>query len=707
MTNKVYNIVTLGAHGDGQRVTTNCTIGVGSPVLTVGSGLFVAGDNRKYISVPQAGAFNPNFGDNDPLETRLTYTSSTQVTLDTVAINALSASSQTIEWGNDDAQAFDDFNVAAKAYQAANPADTIELDIPTGRYEIATRITNGGAVFGGIRNLTVIGAGVANTFLSDCGFRTAGGMQFGCVGSTFPLNDPASGNYPGAHVATVFPGATSVRLLTPSENTWFAVGDIVLMSGIDLQGGPAYPQNFQFWEYVTITSITGASSEIINFTPALTNVYKSNWPNGYAGGISQSYSGGPAAMFPMTPEWKNTVSEIRDLTHSQIERQVNYCGKSCTLRRVNELAVAGIIASAQGTFNWIDSDAHLQRMEVDKIVGTCNFTNVTFNQLQFQSPGIAFLNMTGCTLNVMGGTALNTTMTNCTMGQFRPGCSSFGASKTLTVNGGTVGVLQSTGGVTMGNLVNPPYTMVGGTIFVSGGWPAWIVPGGFLQWQSQYTSEVFFEVTDSTISGPNIEVSTNWPNGFPAPFAGSLSGRMHPGPNVNFIGVTGCADVVDLSQAGAQNKPIFSYSKRPYTTLNGNTPDPVTIWGKVVSITVDVIVPTAGAVNLFVTGQFNNYPMIKMSNRTTQSYGPVINLQQPGTRVITPLGVTGRQSGDGSLATLQLPEATSWCTGFMTPFTDGNMAGGSVTIEIVTDHGVVTTPIAAPSLTSRPLIRMR
>lgn len=102
-----------GARGDTKTPTVTCTISSGSASLVVGSATFAAGDVGKTIMIPNAGvAGSVSMGTLTPgpyngmlVTTIISYQSSTHVTLAANASSTLSASSQTIIFGNDDTSA--------------------------------------------------------------------------------------------------------------------------------------------------------------------------------------------------------------------------------------------------------------------------------------------------------------------------------------------------------------------------------------------------------------------------------------------------------------------------------------------------------------------------------------------------------------------------------------------------------------------------
>jgi hypothetical protein len=237
--------------------------------------------------------------------------------------------------------------------------------------------------------------------------------------------------------------------------------------------------------------------------------------------------------------------------------------------------------------------------------------------------------------------------------------------------------------------------MQNGVIIIpnSQGPAAWAVPGTNLMWAGAYETETAFQVVDVTQEATNTYVKTNLSGGFPQvpTYGTALYMRVHPAPKFTCSTCTGSEDAMDLSQAPA-GAPIYSYSKRTYNgSVVGNAP-PTKLWGKLVSMKLNVATPYTGTANsatLNVTGQFI-YPTI-LANGATYQYVPVIDLKSAGSRVVTPSSVTGQSSGDSNLS---VPEAI-WFSGATVPHMNTNISGESsavwptMTVEMTTDQGVL------------------
>jgi hypothetical protein len=169
-------------------------------------------------------------------------------------------------------------------------------------------------------------------------------------------------------------------------------------------------------------------------------------------------------------------------------------------------------------------------------------------------------------------------------------------------------------------------------------------------------------------------------------FLPTTSGNLYvvadPMPSWSCSGCTGSVDAIDLSQAGAQAAPIYSYSSRTYTCTNNlgnvvnsidiNSPPNFNIWGTLVSVTINVSTADTGgnsSLPLNVAAEFNNMPTISPS-AVVGSFGPIVSLKTAGTRTITPSGVTGTQTGD----TLASPGTVAF-TGETVPYLATSLTG--------------------------------
>lgn len=221
----------------------------------------------------------------------------------------------------------------------------------------------------------------------------------------------------------------------------------------------------------------------------------------------------------------------------------------------------------------------------------------------------------------------------------------------------------------------------------------WAVPDTYFFWSRDFETEKLSQVVDVSDDAFSTLIQTTEVGGFPTiPGAGTLSIRVHPAPNFTMRGCTGCADVVDWSQAPT-GYPLFCYTKRSYTgSLVGGSPQ-VRIWGALKSAKFTVAPADTGGngtLVLHTLGQFDNFQTVK-ADGTAQSYGPVLSLKTAAERDVTPAGTSGLQLGDSGFST---GGEALWFTGLVQPFMSTNISGESsalwptTVIEILTDQGI-------------------
>ena len=210
----------------------------------------------------------------------------------------------------------------------------------------------------------------------------------------------------------------------------------------------------------------------------------------------------------------------------------------------------------------------------------------------------------------------------------------------------------------------------------------------------------------------NAYITTNWAGEIPpvsqiSPINGKLRLTIPHGYSATFTNCTGTNRAVDLSQTGAQGKPLDSYTKREF---NGQTDFTTTRYtesigclGRVTSIKVNVITPYTGA------GTLTMQPILRgwvgdVYTGSSSFYTPTINLKIAGERVFTPgNAATGAQTGD----TLTALSSSLFNHGTYYPQQSRDITGESsatrptYTIEIITDQGFSTAPTAVMPLRFR------
>jgi hypothetical protein len=593
-----------------------------------------------------------------------------------VAKNIVSDFGARCDGSADDSRAFAAFNTWARTQTVP-----VQLRIPSGSI-CSFRTTTAQWWAKGIKNLLVLGHGA--TISND-----GGGFFLGASGIV-------QDNAHSARIATVTAGASSVQLLTARQTSLFAVGRYALITGFDLQGY-GYPPNPHFFEYVQITGVDPGTGTI-TFAAPLKNTYESTWPLYFAGNRFEADQGGPATLYALDPSWDTTI-EYRGLTVVNNNYQTYANGKSITYRDMVFTGKNCAVPTQNLLWQAINTNMSSCSMEADKLVDTMVLNGVTIASIAFQSSSINLLKMSNTTAtNWINGTPKKAIISDSTIATFHPGTYAYGRTDEIVCSNCVLPAISIMGMFVKGPNsagVNTGYKMKNGVIIIpnSQGPAAWAIPGTNLMWGGPYETETAFQVVDVTQDARNTYVKTTLSGGFPQvpTYSTALFVRVHPAPKFTCSTCTGSEDAIDLSQAPA-GAPIYSYSKRTYDgSLVGNA-IPAKVWGKLVSMKLNVSTPYTGAgnsVTLNITGQFI-YPTVQ-TNGATYQYVPVINLRAPGSRVVTPSSVAGQLSGDSNLS---VPEAV-WFSGATAPHMNTNISGESpavwprITVEITTDQGVL------------------
>jgi hypothetical protein len=587
----------------------------------------------------------------------------------------------------------------------------IELDIPAGSICSWTSLTNHGlwSLTDPPKNIVVVGYGatITNNSASDRWFYLGG------FGEYFD-------NTHSARTAAASAGATCVDLLTPSQNTIFAVGTWAFMSGFDLQSGGS-PTNPYYFDYVLVSGIdathncSGGAGGSISFSPALTNSYKTTWPLYDAGSSTQPDQGGPATLYQLHPSWNSQI-EYRGVTIDtrNIAGQASITGRNITFRDVTFASTSCGVPSINLFIQYINTDmSGCAKLEVDKIIGQVVFTGSTFFRVDFTSSSTDLFTVTNSTIsNGLVGTPKKAVISTSTIGNLEPGAYGFGRSNeivctTCTLTQITTGGVSESGTVSSGNWglsgqSGGPYnsTMSGGTITIPNthGAVTWAVPGTNFTWSYGSKESTFvYQVSDVTQDVTNTYVATNCVgsttvcgSGGNLPAAsGTLTIRAHPAPKFTCSGCIGNALITQYNSAPAA-VPLYSYSQVVYdrTTPVSSTPGP-DMWGTVSNLTFTVTGAYAGATNPYTFAPLYQFGYgIVLSGGSVTTYTPIVDLRTAGSRVITPSGVTGSGGADSGLT---LPAAVSWMAGTSEPNISATTLdwAGTLTVTLTTNQGVV------------------
>jgi len=702
-----------GATGDGQIATATITISNLTPtILTSTTSIFNTTPNAevgKYIAITGAGTAGATLA-GGLITASSPLSDGKQVTFTNAASTFPTASVQTVEWGHDDAVAFNNFNLAWQGQTG------ITLTIPPGRYCFCTTQGLDNTFCAGIRGLTISGDSGSNPILSNL---------LG-VGSLFFLSGELvvipQDNRTSALTQTVTPGTTVIPLITAANASLFTPFTWALMSGLDTQTG-GQPINPEWAEFVFIIAVhTGAGGgdpSTVTIQSPLKYKYESTWPlfdNGSTGHFSY---GGPAMLYSMNyPGW-DCDFVFNNLVLASPVDGIAVGGRNITFNGGGTTA-AGPVPSGQ-LFMTVNNYTFSSAIEVDKLIDTFTISNSSMQGIEFQSAWPNTMVYSNVTFNsYIHGSAKNTSYNNCTyLGsdiRFGPDGqgSGFSANAVNTTFGTNVPLGQNFGGAHEDDITGVgAYSMSGGVIsrvFTAGGYAnratLWAVPGQYCFFSSgSFFGISIFKIIDVTWDGTTIFITTDQTGGFPAPIspATTININTHPAPSLTFSGCSGTDPAAQAWSNAPPGRPLFSYWNYTYlgdigAGLVGGQSYFIPILGTFVSAKFTVNSGySAGTFNLGTFSRFLGKP-----GNAILPWNPSIDLTQPGVRFVTatapPTGAVGADSG------LALPQSNVWWPwGQPQAKMSGAVGSGSITVEFITDQGfnLVPAPVVLASIPFR------
>lgn len=529
------------------------------------------------------------------------------------------------------------------------------------------------------------------------------GSGLSIAGKTIPEDSSAS-----AFIDSVNAGATSIHVKTLSDTSKLTVGNMMLVHGFDLQGPGSVPIGPAFCEYVTVTNID-AGTGVITFTPALANQYLDTWPDYGTPGIC-----GPATVVGMPSDWHVDLTlNGGTLAINNAAGFLSAIGRNVTLNNVTNTQSA---ISSSICYRFTTNNCGLNgTMEIDKLLQYVSINGGTAHRIKIQSMSAVNTDFANVTFDSGGGilgTGRYATIAGCTIpsdGIFSTGSQGYGRTDRVTANNNSIACGFSFNAATADeNVVAQGFiSMSSGVITYTGNEvPRWASPGTwFFLGGSKFNSNYVSRILAVTQSGTSTLISTTLSGytvgdaGFPSVPVGGADPeiRVHPCPLWYGTGNTGGADAVDFSQAGAQGKPLWSYSKRSYSDGNLLTQPDVPVWGALTAINVVVSIAYSGTqptLNLEVGGNGGG-DFIAADRTLTVTVDPFVNLMQTGTRTITPASVTS-QSGDS----LGSAPGNIWCCGVRNIFANHDISMESsgtwptFSIEYIADQGITPAAVA-------------
>lgn len=687
------------AVGDGQLVTTNVTLTSGSNVLTVSDPIFAPSD----FTTPNKGividGMNP---DKDAaISTTITgYTSATQVTLAVNSTRNLSAVANTVCWGTNDSPAFATANAAARL-----ASGLVTYNIPSGIYYLASTDANDVFIARGISQFKMVGIGaptIVNSF-------SCGGIAMLDTNEFSARIDSVKAGVSSAHLQDLtkadrfVPGYTK----TTSSGIQFIAGTTGILAGLDPMGFGT-PANPVYWEYVTITGVN-AGTGIVTFSRPIKNDYLSTWPLYNSGGINGPNTvdcGGPATLYILDKDW-NCSQEYIGMKFHHPTGGINSQGQTIKYTTCswvpNNLGTA-VHPSVNELFQFDGCSFPLSSIEVDKMIQDMKCLNSSGKNWWFQSCNTENLLIDNSTITTLQGTPKRTIIQNNShITNLIVGTQAYGVTESVRVYNSQIDAITQSGAIYQRVNTEGGFSISNGVLSCTAGPVRFAVPNTHYFWAGQQTAAAPFHIT--TVSGNGSPSSaatvtytqmTNALNDFPnIPKSGGtrIDAVAHPCPSFYATDSTGCPAIVELCEVNAQNKPLYSYSKRTYTIAEfttGTTLIPYTVWGHLIRVIVTVNTPftTAGPFTFNCGGQFGfNVLTSDYSASAASSFNPVIDLRTGGTRTFTPSLITSTAvGGSDSLGTAP---GRVWFCDAGTAFVSKQATGGdpgSVTVEIFTDQ---------------------
>lgn len=329
-----------------------------------------------------------------------------------------------------DTTAFTSFNTWARASTTNTNSQLIELQVS------GTCVNPGSGLrpLMGLRKARVAAYGA--TFQGVWGFGSAGSAVSGGAPPGICQKGLADASGCSARIATVSAGASSVTLSNTALCSRFTTGQWAVVTGFDLFGTYnvpfGYPPDPHFIDYVQIVSTAScAGSGQITFSPALTNTYRSTWPEYNSGDAGEADNGGPATIYALDANWGGET-EVRGAIISTASA-TGAQGRNVTYRDVTHTGSLGVWPSQNLSINFINFTCASCDIEVDKIVGTATYAGGTIARIHTQSTSVNNLVVNGVTFSTgIEGTPKTATISNSTIPNLKLGPLAYGYASSAT-----------------------------------------------------------------------------------------------------------------------------------------------------------------------------------------------------------------------------------------------------------------------------------
>ena len=457
-------------------------------------------------------------------------------------------------------------------------------------------------------------------------------------------------------IRSVKAGSTTVELLDRASVRFLSVGSMVLLAGLDLQGGWGFPPNSHFNEWHRIKSISGWR---ITFEKPIKYDYMDDWPRYFEGNQHELGGIGPAAICRTVPEWdcEHRIYGLRSISTGQ----TYYFIRKAVLVDVKHDA-HGWIIGASDDHQIIGQDHTASQMEVDKLtakalIGEYEPAN---RAILVQSSSVDELHVRGGT-RWINGTARHTLITGGSSNSIVLGPIAYGISEEITIRDRVIpGEIR--GQPSLGVPIDA-FTFENGVLRYANykQTPQWFVPGAVGVIRARNMDHHIFRILrvrseNGRINGPILLETNISGSSLPALQGGPANTAIlrHSAPNLTVERCTGGPAAEELSLV-PPNSPFGIFTRRTYTGSPHSQVGVRTgyLCGRLVHLKINVIQPYTGNVASKYTlklGQFG-YGVVN-ADKTGKGTNFIINLRNAGERMITPDGVTGAKPGDANLEDL-------------------------------------------------------
>jgi len=503
-------------------------------------------------------------------------------------------------------------------------------------------------------------------------------------------------------IRSVNAGSKTVELLDRGATRFLSAGSMVLLAGLDLQGGWGYPPNSHFNEWHRIASVKDGR---VVFEKPIKYDYRDDWPSYFEGNAYELGGIGPAAICRTVPGWdcEHRLYGLR----STSKGQTYYFVRKAVLIDCRSDA-QGFIIGASEDHQIINQQHTSSLMEVDKLTtkGLIADYGPPSSTIQIQSSSVDELRVRGGTRGITG-TARHMYVEGGTRPHIWLGPTAYGISDYIEIKDAVVTTeIRGTPGMSVPLDAHLTYEGNGLLRYTNAAAapPQWFVPGavGIIRTAAPYFDHYVFRILqvrseNGKMKGP-ILIHTDIKGDRLPVVDGQTNSSLvrHNAPNLTVVNSTGCPTAEELSLV-PPNSPYGIFRRRK---LDGSvaTTGMGYLLGRLVHLKINVVQPYTGAApNLTLRlGQFGMW--IVHADRKWSRPEVSVNLKIVGERIITPEGVTGAHAGE---ANLDLLTGGVWIAGALPVF----IGNGSTQVNISGEAASIRPVVIVEALTDQEFSR--